>query len=178
MPRQTTHIQPGDDEARFETGEGTRALNSDRIVRRLVLEAILPLAEWAEDKDVLTRQMVQSTARKQSLYEQGSNWLDLLESFTRKRIEIMVLRKEVTLLELLLSGKSEPVVRMQELAGAREDTLLACWHQNHGILAVTWPEIEGIPRGLTPQCRALGPSLDGEALSIWSWDKRNFPKRE
>lgn len=173
MPKETLHVQP--EETRFETSEGQWNQTSERMVRRMVLEAIVPLAAWAETKDPLTRQMVQATARRRGLYEQGNNWLAVLEEFCGKEIEILNLRNAIDLPKALAAGKNPATDRMIELGRAAESTLLACWHQNHGVLAATWPDTEDIPKSIQPLTRVVGPSINGEPAALWAWDRRNFP---
>ena len=176
MPKQTFHIQPGPEGDRFETPGGERGLAEARILRRLVLEAITPLAAWAEDRDELTRQMVQGTARRHGLYEQGTNWLTVLESYCRKNLEIVCLRNQIDLTKLMSTGKSPAAERMAELDKEKKKTLVAFWHQNHGLLVATWPGTENIPEGILPKRVILGPEIDGGPMALWSWDKRNFPE--
>lgn len=173
MPKETFHIQPEED--RFETAGGERRIATDRIIRRMVLEAIVPLAVWAEDRDVITRQMIQSTARKHGLYEQGTNWLKVLEDYCGKGIEILCLRNQIDLPKALAGGGNPATDRMRELGGAAEETLLACWHQAHGLLLASWPNTEDIPEGIQPLTKIVGPAINGEPVALWSWDKRNFP---
>lgn len=175
MAKEPLHIQPEED--RYETAGGERKLTSERIIRRMVLEAIYPLAVWAENQDAITKMMVQSTARKKSLYEQGSNWLKILEDFTKKEIEILNLRNPLDLTKTLTTGENEATKRVEELGEAAEDILLACWHQQHGLLMASWPGTEDIPKGIQPRTAIVGPLINKEPTSIWAWDKRNFPPR-
>lgn len=169
--KENLHIQPED----TYTNSGDSSGTAERVIRRMVLECIPAMARWADNKDPLTRAMIQGTARKKSLYESGTNWAAVLEKFLGREIEIIKLAKPVDFSKLLTGvGLCSPLERMEALGPAKEDILIAAWHQDHGLLAITWPEIEDIPREISP-VRWITTPLNREKAAIWAWDKRNFP---
>jgi hypothetical protein len=157
-----THTQPSEEE-----------LIEERLIRRLVLEAIIPLAQWAGDKDVLTRSMIEATCRKHSLYEQGRGWQGVLEEFCQRKIEALRSPKPTDWPALLAKGKHPALERIQEMGRAAQDCLLVCWHPREGAITAA-PGSDERLRNMLGVITHLETTTKSIPVDLWGWDKRNF----
>jgi len=163
-----THFQPGEDAREIE-------IDSERIIRRMVLEIIPALAEWADTQPALTKEMVQSTARRKSLYEHGADWDIVLQNFLKLDLEVIRLKNPLNFYKILERGDCpEITARLKELGDQAEETLLACWHKDSGLIMVSWPDTDNIPRSIQPSRKITFP-FQKELVALWSWSKYNFP---
>lgn len=143
----------------------------------MVLECIIPLARWAERCDPITKLMIQGTARKKALYESGSNWEEILQDFVGRDIEVIRLDKPLGLGTILIGGRCPASDRLTELGHSAESTLLACWHQDHGVIAVAQGSLRDLPEEIRPE-NWITYQKENSNVFLWAWDKRNFQKNE
>lgn len=160
------------------TPSGRPEETTKRVLRRLIKEAILPLARWAESQDSVTASTILTLARKPSLIDQATNLDAALERYCGKTLELIGLKNPLDFTQTLVGKPNELTRRMAEIGQKNADEfLLIAWHQDHGLIAASWPDTEDLPKDLRPQTKILCPwpeKEDKDPIALWAWDKRNF----
>jgi len=156
-----------------------------RVLRRIVLEILPWVAQWATDKDSLTRKAIQDTLRNKENFTgaEASGWKNLLEEFCQRDIEVVILRQPLEMDGLVRvtsknskETKNPLIKRLIELENQAEDTIVIAWHQNHGCIAATMPDISSSCRQFPERQKWLTWKIreTKEPVTLWSWDRKNF----
>jgi hypothetical protein len=156
-----------------------------RVLRRIVLEILPWIAKWAEDKDSLTRKAIHDTLKNKENFSgaEASGWKNLLEEFCKRDIEIIILRQPLEMDGLFRvtsknskETKNPLIKRLLELEDTAEDTIVIGWHQGHGCIAATLPDISSNCRQFPERQKILTWRLpeSKETVTLWSWDRKNF----
>lgn len=168
-----------------------------RVLRRIVLEILPWIARWAEEKttgkDSLTRKAIQDTLKNKENFTgaEASEWKDILEEFCQRNIEVVILRAPLELDALFRvtaraskETKNPLIKRLLELEDSAENTIVIGWHQSHGCIAATMPDINSNCRQFPERqkwltwnlqtCPNSKESYKTLPLTLWAWDRKNF----
>jgi len=176
MPKNTEFVQPDSYiEPHTEYGVSLKE-QKERIIKRATLEILPSLMEWAKNKDSLTQMAIKGTLTRPSLYETvpPSQWRGVIEEFTERSLEVIILPSPLTNADLLRIGQKKSLVleRITELNQTLPDTLLLIWHQNHGLLACSeGPFPKGFPKLST---YIQFQTSQKQSPKLWGWYKQNF----
>lgn len=144
----------------------------ERIIRRAVLETIDFMGIWAERKDPITRNMIRTTAKHPSLYQEGKGWREVLEDFCGFNIEIIGLKTPFCWLTACAGKLCPTTQRFLDLGKAAQDTLLLSWHKQSGLIAVCpEPELKFIYPTTCLQT-TLTKQENQTTLWLWNWDRK------
>jgi hypothetical protein len=156
-----------------------------RILRRIVLEILPWIKEWAIEKDSLTKKAIIDTLKNKENFSsaEASEWKDLLEEFCQRDIEVVILRTPLEFEGLFRmtskmskETKNPLIKRLLELEDHAENTIVIAWHQSHGCIAATLPDIQSDCRQFPNRQKWLTWTIgeNKSPVTLWSWDRKNF----